>query len=179
MIGKVTMFSALLALTLTAAFAQPGMQGSQHMQHKHMKQKKQNRKGMKSVFVIQHGLPHYSMIVKKMWNDETLALTPEQKRKLEAIRDETMRQIREIAPQVAQLRKKIVRGTKNGLRAETLYADVDRLATLKAKATKIQLDCIEKTRAVLTPAQIAYIDSRMKQRRKKHHKPKNLSAPAR
>ncbi len=164
------------AIAVTTLQAQPGhMKKPQQAQM----QKKQNRKGMKSVFLIQRGLPHYSMIVKKMWNDETLALTPEQKRKLEAIRDETMRQIREIAPQVAQLRKKIVRGTKNGLRAETLYADVDRLATLKAKATKIQLDCIEKTRAVLTPAQIAYIDSRMKQRRKKHHKPKDLSAPAR
>ncbi|WP_456380733.1 hypothetical protein, partial [Hydrogenimonas sp.] len=73
--------------------------------------------------------------------------------------------------------KKIVRGTKNGLGAETLYADVDRLATLKAKATKIQLDCIEKTRTVLTPAQIAYIDSRMKQHRKKRQRPKNLPVP--
>ncbi|WP_456449497.1 hypothetical protein [Hydrogenimonas sp.] len=174
MTKKILSLLAASAIAITTLQAQPGqMQKPQQAQM----QKKKRAKGVKSVFLIQRGLPHYSMLVKKMWNDETLALTPEQKRKLEAIRNETMRQIGEIAPEVAQLRKKIVRGTKNGLGAETLYADVDRLATLKAKATKIQLDCIEKTRAVLTPAQIAYIDSRMKQHRKKRQRPKNLPVP--
>lgn len=176
MTKKILSLLAASAIAVTTLQAQPGqMMKPQQAQM----QKKKRAKGMKSVFLIQRGLPHYSMLVKKMWNDETLALTPEQKGKLEAIRNETMRQIREIAPEVTLLRKKIVRGTKNGLRAETLYADVDRLATLKAKATKIQLDCIEKTRTVLTPAQIAYIDSRMKQRRKKRQHPKNTPAPAR
>ncbi|WP_353663158.1 Spy/CpxP family protein refolding chaperone [Hydrogenimonas sp. SS33] len=170
---------AATAIAAGSAWAQPGqsgMHGPQHMamqekQQKH--QKKMKKRGMRSVFLIRHGLPHYSMILMKMWDNKKLALTPEQKMKLEAIRRETMKQVMEIAPKVKELRKKIVQAAKSGAKPETLYADVDKLASLKAQATKVQLACMAKTRAVLTPEQMKLIEKHVKHMRKKHHKKKH------
>ena len=156
-------------MALTAAQAQPGnpqMQGQKHQKQMHGKKKK----GMRSVFLIQRGLPHYSMILMKMWDNPKLALTPEQKTKLEAIRNNTMKQVKEIAPQIKQLRKTIVQASRTGAKPETLSADVDKLASLKAKATKVQLQCIYETRQVLTPEQITFIEKQMKQKRQKHQR---------
>jgi Spy/CpxP family protein refolding chaperone len=181
MIRKLTMAAAAAALAFGTAYAQPGMQsgmhgmqGAQQMQQKQMHGKKdrKSKKGMKSVFLIRHGLPHYTMILMKMWDDPKLALTPEQKAKLETIRGNTMKQVQEIAPQVKALRKKIVQASKSGAKPETLSADVDELAALKAKATKVQLRCIYETRQVLTPEQIAFIEKHIRQKRKNHKRKK-------
>jgi len=169
---------AAATLALSAAWAQPGqgpgMHGPQHMemQKKHGQQNKKNKKKktMRSVFLIRHGLPHYSMILMKMWDDPKLALTAEQKGKLEAIRNRTVSQVKEIAPQVKKLTREIVKGIHSGAKAESLYGKVDTLASLKAKATKVQLQCIEETKAVLTPEQLRYIKETMKQKRRKHKK---------
>ncbi|WP_456451186.1 hypothetical protein [Hydrogenimonas sp.] len=172
-----TLLTAAAAFAVTAAFAQPGMQNGMHgmhdaqpMQRKHMKQKKGNKKGMKSVFLIQRGLPHYTMILMKLWDDPKLALTPEQKTRLEAVRNRTIAAVQELAPQVKKLRKKIVHAARKGARPETLAADVDRLAVLKAKATKTQLACMYDTRQVLSPEQLRYIEHFLKQKRQKHKK---------
>ncbi|WP_201353717.1 Spy/CpxP family protein refolding chaperone [Hydrogenimonas urashimensis] len=160
---------AAASIALTAAQAQPEnpqMQGQKHMQGK------KKMRGMHSVFLIQRGLPHYSMILMKMWDNPKLALTPEQKTKLEAIRTHTMTQIKEIAPQVKQLRKKIVQESKSGAKPETLAANVDKLASLKAKATKVQLQCIYDTRQVLTAEQLEFIHKHLKHKMKKHKQKK-------
>lgn len=167
MFKKLLIVVTAAAMALTAAQAQPGnpqMQGQKHQKQMHGKKKQ----GMHSVFMIQRGLPHYSMILMKMWDNPKLALTPEQKTKLEAIRNNTMKQVQEIAPQVKALKKKIVQASKNGAKPGTIATDVDRLANLKAKATKVQLQCIYESRQVLTPEQIAFIDKHMKQKHKKH-----------
>ena len=166
-----TLLTAATALTVTAAFAQPGMQSGMHgPQPGQQKQMKQKKRGMKSVFLIQHGLPHYTMVLMKLWDDPKLALTPEQKTKLEAVRNRTIGAVKELAPQVRQLRKKIVRAAHQGAKPETLAADVDRLAALKAKATRTQLACMYETRQILTPEQLKYIDGFLKQKRQKHKK---------
>ncbi len=167
---------AAATFALSAAWAQPGhgpgMHGPQHteMQKKHEKMHKKGRKGMRSVFLIRHGLPHYSQILMKMWNDPKLALKPDQKSKLEAIRNRTIGQIQTIAPQVKQLTREIVKATHSGAKAESLYGKVDTLASLKAKATKVQLKCIEETKAVLTPEQLKYIHHHLKKKHRKHKK---------
>ena len=140
---------------------------AQTVKQKHHKMKK---RGMRSAFLIQRGLPHYSMILMKLRDNKKLALTPDQKKRLEAIRNETIAQIMEIAPQVKKLRKKIVKAVNHGDKPETLASDVDKLAALKTKATKIQLDCMAKTRAVLTPKQMAFLKKHLKHKRKKMHK---------
>jgi len=155
---------AAAALTITGAWAQPG-QGQGMHGSRQMKMHKKGKKG-KTVFLIPYGLPHYSKILMKMWDDPKLALTSEQKSKLEQIRNRTMSRIREIAPQVKKLTHEIVKEGRAGASAESLGGKVDTLASLKAKATKAQLQCIQETRAILIPEQLKYIQEKMRQKRK-------------
>ncbi|WP_456389240.1 Spy/CpxP family protein refolding chaperone [Hydrogenimonas sp.] len=163
MLKRVLIAAIVAAMALSTAQAQPE---NAHM-HGQKKMHIKKQRGMKQVFLIQRGLPHYSMILMKMWDDPKLALTPAQKAKLKEIRKNTMKEIRDIAPEVRQLRKKIITASKNGSSPQTLFADVDKLASLKARATKVHLKCIYETLEVLTPKQIAYIKNTMKHRRKK------------
>ena len=164
---------AAATLTLSSAWAQPGqgpgMEG-RHTMKMHKKHAKKGKRGMRSIFLIQHGLPHYSKILMKMWDDPKLALSSEQKSKLEAVRNRTMQQVKEIAPQVKKLTREIVKESRSGAKAESLSPKVDTLASLKAKATKAQLQCIEETRTILTPKQLEYVHEHLKQMRKKHRK---------
>ncbi|WP_457593506.1 Spy/CpxP family protein refolding chaperone [Hydrogenimonas sp.] len=116
-------------------------------------------KGAKSVspFLITSGLPHYTMILKKRWDDPKLALTPEQKSKLIQIRKATIGSVMSLKPKIIKLRKKIVKAAMSGAAPESLSADVQELARLKAEATRTHLKCIYDTRQVLTPRQLAYL----------------------
>ncbi|MEO1937374.1 MAG: hypothetical protein ABGW85_01940 [Sulfurimonas sp.] len=104
-------------------------------------------------FLIQGKLPHLTMMVKQMWNDEDLALAKEQKAKLLEIRKETIKALKTLKPEVTQLEAKIVTAVQSGEDPKNLEADVQKLAQLKAKATMIHLNCIYKTRKILTKEQ--------------------------
>jgi hypothetical protein len=104
-------------------------------------------------FLIQGKLPHLTMMIKQMWNDEDLALTKEQKTKLLEVRKETVSKLQKLKPQVAQLEAKIVQAVQDGEEPQNLQTDVKKLAQLKAKATMTHLQCIYKTRQILTKDQ--------------------------
>ena len=104
-------------------------------------------------FLIQGKLPHLTMMLKQMWDDEDLALTKEQKTKLLEVRKETISALKTLKPEVAQLEAKIVAAVQNGEDPKKLEADVKKLAELKAKATMVHLNCIYKTRQILTQDQ--------------------------
>ena len=104
-------------------------------------------------FLIQGKLPHLTMMVKQMWNDEDLALTKEQKAKLLEIRKETIKALRTLKPEVAQLEAKIVAAVQSGEDRKNLETDLQKLAQLNTKATMIHLNCIYKTRHILTQDQ--------------------------
>ncbi len=125
-------------------------------------------KGAKKVspFLITKGLPHYTMIIKKRWDDPKLALTPKQKAELLKVRKATLGSITSLKPKIAKLRKKIVKAAMSGAAPESLSADVAKLAKLKAEATRTHLKCIYDTRQILTPSQLEYINSTMRRKRK-------------
>ncbi len=125
-------------------------------------------KGAKKVspFLITKGLPHYTMIIKKRWDDPKLALTQKQKAELLKIRKATLGSVLSLKPKIAELRKKIVKAAMSGATPESLSADVEKLAKLKAEATRTHLKCIYDTRRILTPSQLEYIDSTIRQKRK-------------
>jgi Spy/CpxP family protein refolding chaperone len=164
MIKKSLPFLAAVSLIFTAVQAQPNR--PQMQQQKQMQGKKKS-KSNKAIFLIQRGLPHYTMILMKLWDNPKLALTPKQKTELEIIRNRTIQGVMELKPQIQQLRKKIIQAARTGTEPKTLYADIDRLAKLKADATKVHLNCIYETQRILTPEQIAFIDNFLKQKRKK------------
>ena len=138
-----------------------------------MSPKSKKARGMKSIFLIQRGLPHYSGIIKRMWDDKGLNLTKEQKEKLLVVRKETMKALFEIKPKVKELEKKIIALTKEDKKITEIYKDLNKLARLKEEASKAHLKCIEKTKEILTKEQFEYIHQKMKKSRKaKKHKAK-------
>jgi hypothetical protein len=125
----------LFGITTTALHAQP-------------KQQKQTKP-----FLIQGKLPHLTMMIKQMWDDEDLALTKEQKAKLLKIRKTTIGALKKLKPQVAQLEAEIVAAAQAGENPKKLQAKIEQLAKLKAEATMVHLQCIYNTRKILTQDQ--------------------------
>jgi len=104
-------------------------------------------------FLIQGKLPHLTMMVKMMWNDKDLALTPKQKEKLLQIRKETLHGAKKLNQEIIALENKIVAASNKGVDPQKLKGDVYKLAKLRAAATMIHLKCIYNTRKVLTQEQ--------------------------
>ena len=139
-----------------------GMQGnkmmqSRMMQGKMMQGKMMMKKKMNSPFLIKHGLPHLSKMIMPFIEDPGFALTADQKEKLAKVRTETMGTIMEIKPEVVSLRKFIVNASASGTSSADLKDKVAKLASLEAKATMVQLKCIEETKAILTKDQLLYL----------------------
>jgi len=132
---------------------QQGMMGSKGMMGRSM------QKGAKKIkpFLIKKGLPHLTKILVKMWNDPKLNLTKEQKKRLVVVRKETLKGVKMYMPMVNMIQNKIVSATLNGANPKDLEKFVNKLATIKAKATMIHLQCIYNTKNILTPQQFQYV----------------------
>ena len=132
-----------------------------------------------SPFLIKHGLPHLTRMIKPYMNDPAFNLSPEQKNKLAQIGSETIGAIMQIKPEVAQLRKEIVRASTSGASADSLKAKVEKLAALEAKATMIHLKCIEQTKEVLTKDQLLFLLAHNNKMKKhgKHNMRKGMGQP--
>ncbi len=109
-------------------------------------------------FLIQGKLPHLTMMVKIMWDDEDVALTPAQKQKLLVVRKETITQAKLLNKEIIPLEAEIVKASDKGVKPEKLQKKVQHLADLRAKATMVHLDCIYKTRNILTKEQLEIIE---------------------
>ena len=109
-------------------------------------------------FLIQGKLPHLTMMVKMMWDDKDLALTPEQKKELLKIRKETIGSAKALGKKIFALEKKVVEGSKFGVAPEKLKKYVDEIAKYRAEATMVHLRCIYNTRKVLTEEQLDILE---------------------
>ncbi len=105
-------------------------------------------------FLIQGKLPHYTMMVKKLWDNGNFALSEAQKQELLKIRKKTLSKVKQLAPEIMRLEKQIVKATKKGANPKKFEQYVNRLAKLRARATMVHLWCIYKTKKVLTPTQL-------------------------
>jgi len=109
-------------------------------------------------FLILGKLPHLTGMVKVLWDDEDLALTQEQKAKLIEVRKYTMKNAKALGREINSLEADIVEKSNDGVKPAALKKSVNRLASLRAKATMIHLDCIYNTRAILTEDQLYIIE---------------------
>lgn len=116
------------------------------------------KKQVSKPFLIQGKLPHLTMMVKIMWDDEDVALTPAQKQKLLVVRKETLTQAKSLNKEIIPLEAEIVKASDEGVKPEKLQEKVQHLADLRAKATMVHLDCIYKTRNILTKEQLEIIE---------------------
>jgi len=168
---KKTILSSIAALSLIMISAQAGEMNNNaagmHQSGKMKKAKKMHKKRMNSPFLIKHGLPHYSKMLMKSWDDPKLKLSEDQKTKLLEIRKATMSSVTKLKPEVMKLKREIVKAAKSGAKASDLKAKVEKLASLEAEATMTHLKCIEETKAVLTPEQIKYLHEKRRAYRMK------------
>ena len=109
-------------------------------------------------FLIHGKLPHLTGTIMQLWDDEDLALTPEQKTKLKQIRIRTVGGLGTIRGEVFPLEAEIVEASLNGVNPEALEDDVEKLAELRAEATILHLRCLYDTKKVLTKEQLSIIE---------------------
>jgi Spy/CpxP family protein refolding chaperone len=109
-------------------------------------------------FLIQDKLPHLSMMVKVLWDDEDLALTQEQKKQLLEIRQSTMSKAKALGAKINPLEAEIVKASFDGVKPGALKKQVSLLASLRAEATMVHLTCIYKTRTLLTKEQLDILE---------------------
>ncbi|MDQ7043554.1 MAG: hypothetical protein Q9M34_08530 [Sulfurimonas sp.] len=118
------------------------------------KQAKQQQKP----FLIQGKLPHLTMMLKILWDDEDLALTQRQKEVLLVIRQQTMSSAKSLGKEIFKLENKVVNLSKSGKKPEEIKPLVEKIADLRVNATLIHLDCIYKTRAILSKEQLYILE---------------------
>lgn len=109
-------------------------------------------------FLIHGKLPHLTGTIMQLWDDEDLALTPEQKTKLKQIRLKTVGGLATLKGEVFPLEAKIVKASNEGVNPKDLEEDVEKLAELRAEATMLHLKCIYETKKILTKNQLEMIE---------------------
>jgi hypothetical protein len=108
-------------------------------------------------FLIKGKMPHMTKILINKWNDKKLALTESQKKELKAIRVVTLSSAQVLGKKINKLENEISKAIMQGILPSKLYDKVDKVASLRAEATKLQLDCVYKTNKILTKKQINYL----------------------
>ena len=93
-----------------------------------------------------------------LWDDEDLALTPEQKTKLKHIKQRTIGSLVTIKGEVFPLEEEIVSASNNGVNPDTLEDSLEKLAELRAEATMLHLRCLYDTRKTLTQKQLEIME---------------------
>lgn len=109
-------------------------------------------------FLIHGQLPHITGTIMQLWDDEDLALTPQQKTKLKQIRIKTVSGLATLKGEVFPLEAEIVKASKGGAKPEDLEEDVEKLAELRAEATMIHLKCLYNTKRILTKEQLQLVE---------------------
>jgi acyl transferase domain-containing protein len=150
---------AALSLLMVSAQAQPMQQG----QGKGMMQKK--AKLMKRAQPLLLRLPMLMKVIKKHENDPKLALTAEQKAKLEAGMKERKPKLKQLTQQILATQKEIRQAMHNEGLTPAVKEKVAKLAKLKEEATLIKLSCIDEVKKILSKEQSAYLHELRKQKR--------------
>ena len=137
-----------LSLMMVSANAKPGNMACDTPSSK-MMQKKNSP-------LLMH-LPILMKVIKQHWDDPKMALTPEQKAKIDAGIKERKPKLKKITQEVVMLQKEIRRAVRNEGMTPALKEKVAKLAKLKEEGTLIKLSCIDEVKHILTPEQFNYL----------------------
>lgn len=160
MIKKITLASvATIALLFIPAQAS-SCKGETHADNKsahagHKGHHKMHKKGHGSALLMR--LPSPMKMLMKMENDPKLALTAEQKTKLEAQRTEMMPKMMKLKEEIKAVSKEIKEACKKNVPVADQKANVEKLAKLKTEATLLKLTCINGVKAILSKEQLEYM----------------------
>jgi len=172
MIKKITLASAatlaLLFIPAQASSCKGEMHADPKSEHAH-----KEHKGHKKMHKKRHGspllmrLPSPMKIIMKHESDPKLALTAEQKSKLEAQRKDMMPKMMDFKAKIKALSKEIKEACKKKVPAADQKDRIQKLAILKAEATMMKLTCIENVKSTLNEKQLGYMKELKKARMKK------------
>lgn len=175
MIKKITLASAatlaLLFIPAQASSCKGEMHADPKSEHAHKDHK--DHKGHKKMHKKRHGshllmrLPSPMKIIMKHESDPKLALTAEQKSKLEAQRKDMMPKMMDFKAKIKTLSKEIKEACKKKVPAADQKDRIQKLSILKAEATMMKLTCIEKVKATLDEKQLGYMKELKKARMEK------------
>ncbi|NPA74388.1 MAG: hypothetical protein GXO12_06715 [Epsilonproteobacteria bacterium] len=117
------------------------------------------QKGGKKIkpFLIKKGLPHLTKVIAQAWDDPKLGLSDEQKAKLQEVKKETLSGVKRYSKMVNMIQNRIVSQALSGANPKDLERFVNKLASVKAEATMVHLNCIYKTRNILSKEQYEYV----------------------
>ena len=111
-----------------------------------------------SPFLInQSSLPHMTKVLVENWDKAKLGLSEEQKEKLLVVRKETMSAVMKLKKQVKVIEAEIIEAMGDGEDPKSVHAKVDKVAKLKAEATKAHLKCISETIGILSDEQMKFL----------------------
>ncbi len=111
-----------------------------------------------SPFLInQSRLPHMTKALVENWDKARLGLSKEQKEKLLVVRKETMSAVKKVKQQIKVLEAEIIEAMGDSEDPTNVHAKVDKVAKLKAEATKAHLKCISDTISILSDEQMEFL----------------------
>ncbi len=110
-------------------------------------------------FLIMDMIPHMTMEIKKNWDNKELALDEKQKADLTQIREETMAGIMDAKKKLAPLETEVATKISSGSTPQELENLVNEIAKYKVEATKTHLNCVYKTKKVLTKKQLEILNN--------------------
>jgi mono/diheme cytochrome c family protein len=102
-------------------------------------------------------MPHLTKILIQNWDKGALGLTPEQKKRLLVVREETMSSVKALKRKLAPLEREIVEDLVDEKSLKELQPKVDEVAKLKAEATMVHLKCLKSSVEILTEEQLEYL----------------------
>jgi cytochrome c553 len=113
---------------------------------------------LNSPFLInKNGLPHLTKLLIQNWDKAKLGLTPEQKEKLLKIRKDTLSKVKKLKEQISTLETEVIEAMVDRENPKTVDAQIEKIAKLKAEATRVHLQCIYQTLNILNDDQVAYL----------------------
>mgnify|MGYP000366939386 CR=1 FL=1 len=153
----------LLSLVVLCAAAQPHAQKEGCKEVSQKKCEKQYNSGQKfkheerfpaDYFLIHKNMPHYMQIFNLFENDTALALSELQKEKIHALRERVVIKVAEVAHKIKaleeELQKKVIFMDMTTAEIKPLVVEI---ANLRTELTLSHIECIQKTRALLTEQQ--------------------------
>lgn len=121
---------------------------------------KNAKKSQKTQFLINRGLTPLLRMTMMSAKDPLLGLDVEQFTQLSAIKADIMPRAQKIKTELKTLRHSVTMAVTSGTTVEAIKVDVERLGALKAEQTLLRIECMNRTKAVLTKDQLIYLLSK-------------------
>ena len=107
--------------------------------------------------VNSEGLPHMTKLLIQNWDKAKLGLTSEQKEKLLLVRKETLSAVKKIKQQLKPLESEVAEAIIDRENPKTVDKNLEEIAKLKLEASRVHLNCIAQTTAILSEEQVAFL----------------------